>query len=293
MMEQAAVQPRARTVITPPSKSSDEALTLLFNEHSGLIYNLGLRLCGSEESAKDLVQETFLRAFRNWHTFEGRSSPATWLYTIAMRAYSRINRRRTDQPLRVAPINELLPSESDDISDIPASDDDGPLSEVLRREAKEVVYRTIGSLPLPFRMAFILKDIVEFSVKEVAEVLGIKEATVKTRVHRARLLVRKELTKHLPKRKVLPAEYSKEICLSLLHSKQSAMDRSVDFPLAHAELCSRCCSLFAELDLAHDACIELKQGRIPEHVRQLLINHLNGMQHDGQAESLRPVPLSE
>jgi RNA polymerase sigma-70 factor (ECF subfamily) len=67
------------------SMSAGEAVERLMQDHGGRIYGLGLRLCGDPEDARDLVQETFLRAYRKWDQFEGRSEPATWLYTIASR----------------------------------------------------------------------------------------------------------------------------------------------------------------------------------------------------------------
>lgn len=263
---------------TPSAKtleSADRAIPRLFQEHGGLIYNVGLRLCGTQQSAEDLVQETFLRAFRNWHKFENRANPATWLYTIATRACKRITRRRAGQPRRMQSLAELLPaSEEQEIPELP-SEEDGPLDEVLRRETEEIVHRALANLPFNFRMPLILKDIVEFSVAEVAEVLGTKEATVKTRVHRARLLLRQELAKILPKRQAPPPDHSRQVCLHLLHAKQEALDRGVEFPLAAGELCSRCRSLFATLDLAHDVCLSLKRGEVPEPVRQLLLKQFD------------------
>ena len=59
------------------------ALQPLVDEYAGQLFALGVRFCGNRSEAEDLVQEVFLQAFRGWHTFEGRSSPKTWLYTIA------------------------------------------------------------------------------------------------------------------------------------------------------------------------------------------------------------------
>lgn len=277
---------KPRTPAPPATEPAEQAIPRLLETHGGLIYNLGLRMCGRKTDAEDLVQETFLRAFRKWEQFEGRAQPSTWLYTIAVRACKRIKRKRAGQPQRMQSLAELLPTPQDgEIPDLP-SDHDGPLEHVLRREAQEAVQHAITKLPPAFRMALLLKDIVEFSVEEVAQVLGIKEATVKTRVHRGRLLLRKELVKKLPKRKAPPSDHEKQVCLHLLHAKQEALDRGVEFPLATTELCSRCQSLFATLDLTHEVCLNLNRGPLPEPLHRLLLQEFK---HINQPASKRSV----
>ncbi|MCI0691979.1 RNA polymerase sigma factor [candidate division KSB1 bacterium] len=259
-----------------PGEPAEKAIPRLWEEHSRLIYNLGLRLCRSPECAQDLVQETFLRAFRNWHQFEGRSSPATWLFAIAMRTHKRVRRRL--KGYHTESLANLPPTWEEKIPDI-SFGQEGPLEEVLRHEAQETIYRAMDSLPIDFRVTLTLKSIVDFSVAEVAEVLGIKEATVKTRVHRARLLLREGLVKPPPRRQASLIEPSQQVCLDLLYANQKALDRGVEFPLASGELCSRCHVLFATLDLAYDACIKLKSGELPEPLRKLLLIEISSIEH--------------
>ena len=91
-------------------------------------------------------------------------------------------------------------------------------------------------------------------LSEVASILGVKEATIKTRVHRARLALRKTLAEDLPRRDAPHPDHSRQVCLDLLGAKQEALDRGVDFPVPPEELCTRCKSLFSTLDLTYDAC---------------------------------------
>jgi RNA polymerase sigma-70 factor (ECF subfamily) len=251
-----------------PGEPAEKAIPRLWEQHSSLIYNLGLRQCRDPECAQDLVQETFLRAFRYWHRFEGRSSPATWLFTIAMRTHKRVCRRLKGR--YTESLASLPPAWEEKIPDVSCGEE-GPLDEILRHEVQETVYRAISSLPIDFRVTLTLKSLVEFSVAEVAEVLGIKEATVKTRIHRGRLLLREGLTKPPARRKNAPLEPSHQVCLDLLYANQQALDRGVEFPLASGELCSRCGVLFATLDLAYEACSKLKSGELPEPLRKLLL----------------------
>ncbi len=248
-----------------------DAIPRLVEAHGGRLYGLGLKLCGNSEDARDLVQEIFLHAYRKWDQFEGRSDPSTWLYTIGARACQRMNRRRSGEPSRLEPLAELLPAEGDAVPDLRAR---GPLDDQLRREVGEAVERALEALPREFRLALVLKEIAELSLADVARILGIKEATVKTRVHRARLLLRKEIARSLPRRRVEAAPHPRTVCLDLLAAKQEAMDRAAPFPVSPELLCERCEALFLTLDLAHEACRDLGRDRLPPKVRRMVLERL-------------------
>jgi len=231
----------------------DLALERLMEEEGGRMYGLGIKLCGNSEEAEDLVQETFLQAFRKWDQFEGRSAPSSWLYIIAARICQRRNRLRSGEPARVESLSELLPSGQPMVASIPSSGE-SQLDEQLRREARESVDRALAKLPIHLRLPLLLKDITELSLLQIADILGLKEATVKTRVHRARLALRKELADSLPQSEAPPPDHSRKACLDLLSAKQEALDRGVEFPVPAEEFCSRCRCLISTLDLTFDAC---------------------------------------
>lgn len=253
--------------------NAQQAVSQWMEEYGGKIYGLGLRLCGSPEEAEDLVQETFLQAYRNWDRFEGRSSPSSWLFTIASRVCQRRHRRRSGEPVRMESLERLLPSGERDVPDVPDGSD-GPLDEQLRREAQEAVEAAIARIPLAFRLPLVLKDIAELSIAEIAGALGLREATVKTRVHRARLALRREMVKRLPRRPAPPPDHERRVCLDLLQAKQEALDRGADLPLAPGELCDRCRSLFSTLDLTQEACRAIGRGELPPVVRELVRRRL-------------------
>ena len=249
----------------------DLALERLMEEEGGRMYGLGMKLCGNSEEAEDLVQETFLQAFRKWDQFEGRSAPSSWLYTIAARICQRRNRLRSGEPARVESLSELLPSGQPMVATLP-SPEESQLDEQLRREAQERVDQALGSLPIHLRLPLLLKDIAELSLSQIADILGLKEATVKTRVHRGRLALRKELADSLPQRAAPPPDHSRKVCLDLLSAKQEALDRGVEFPVPPNELCSRCRSVMSTLDLTFEACRQLDLDRLPESLRQSILD---------------------
>jgi len=254
--------------VTIDTVAPEEAIPMLLDRYGDKLYRLGIRECGSEDEALDLLQDTFTIAFRKWSQFEGRSAPSSWLYSIAVRVCRRRHRRRSGEPAQMQSLDELLPARGEPIAVVPESDD--PQRAVVEREAREAVEEGIAQLPSTYRLPLVLKEIAELSVAEVAEVLGLKEATVKTRLHRARLKLRTELERILPRAVIPPADHSRQICIDLLAGKLEAMNRGVEYPLPNAELCTRCSAFFDGLDLAQRACVDLGQGEMPPAVRAIL-----------------------
>jgi predicted RNA polymerase sigma factor len=140
----------------------------------------------------------------------------------------------------------------------------------------QAVRTAIDSLPLHFRLPLVLKEIEGMSVDDVAKVLGLKPATVKTRLHRARLLVGKELSRPLPQRRAAETHDDENACLDLLWAKQEALDRGVPFPIPGDTLCERCHSVFATLDMAEEACHALGDVKLPERTRRALEQRVMG-----------------
>ncbi|MFG0292176.1 MAG: RNA polymerase sigma factor [Phycisphaerales bacterium JB050] len=246
-----------------------EAIGELVDRYAGSVYGLGLRFCGNATDAEDLVQEVFLNAQKGWDGFRGESDPKTWLYTIAARACQRMHRKKSGEPQRVASLDADLPFGDRLIAMIPSEQEDG-VQEQIRREARERVEAAIAALPEDFRVPLVLKEIVGFSVPEVARMLGLQEGTVKSRVHRARLKLREAVDAVLPRHPepAPPPAYEQRVCLDLLNAKQDALDRGVEFD--GGVICDRCRSVFASLDLTQQVCHDLAGGELPEGVRERL-----------------------
>lgn len=251
-------------------RPAKEAVAELMELQGSKIFGLGLKLCGNRADAEDLVQETFLQAFRKWDQFEGRSSPSSWLYTIAARVCQRRHRLRSGEPAHIESLDELLPSGELKVAQVPSLAESA-FDSRLRQELAAVVDRALAALPLDFRLPLVLKEIADLSVSEIAEVLAVKEATVKTRLYRARLALRKELVANLPREPAPPPDHPREVCLDLLRGKMAALDRGVSFPVAEEELCNRCRSLFSSLDLTVAACRWVHQGVLSETLRGKLL----------------------
>lgn len=132
------------------SETAEQALALLVETQGDRLYSLGIRFCGNREEAEDLVQETFLQAYKNWSQFQGRSSAATWLYTIASRVCQRFHRKKSGEPDRLESLEELLPFGESRMAVVPDGDD-GPLALKIREEGRLQIEAAIAALPIEFR----------------------------------------------------------------------------------------------------------------------------------------------
>ena len=237
------------------------AVGRLFEEHGARLYRLGVRFCGNADEAHDLVQDVFLQAFRSWKQFDGRSSPSTWLYTIAARRCQRRHRRRAGEPASITSLSSLAPSPHDRIVYI--ASDSNPFDDAVRQQLQDRVASAVAELPPQMRLPLVLAEIAEIPLNDVARVLGLKLGTVKSRVHRARLAVRDRIAAGLPSRPAPAIDHDHRFCQDLLQAKQEALDRDVPLLVSDSDLCDRCKSLFATLDLSRDVCRLLAHGEIP------------------------------
>ena len=119
----------------------------LYRDHVDLIYRYAHRLCGETESAKDLVQETFLNAYRGLKDFRGEAKVSTWLYTIASRACMRMRRKRKGQPEHELSLDEFVPtSEGEFHLQIPM-DGLSPEEALQNKELRQALDQAIDKLP--------------------------------------------------------------------------------------------------------------------------------------------------
>jgi RNA polymerase sigma-70 factor (ECF subfamily) len=158
------------------------------------MYRFANRLCGETEAAKDLVQETFLNAYRGFKQFRGDAQVSTWLYTIASRACLRMRRRRKGAPERELSLDEFVPtSEGEFRLQVPV-EGLSPEEALQNKQLRQALDDAINKLPKKYKMVLVLRDMEGLSAKEVGTIMGLNERAVKSRLHRARLFVRRELS---------------------------------------------------------------------------------------------------
>ncbi len=163
-------------------------------EHMGSLYTAALRMTRNRADAEDLVQETYLKAYRAFHTFEEGTNLKAWLYRILTNTYINAYRAKKRRPEQ---------AEVEDVEDLylyhrlggleAAASGHSAEEEVLDHFTESEVKEAIEALPEQFRVAVLLADVEGFSYKEIAEILDIPIGTVMSRLHRGRRALQKAL----------------------------------------------------------------------------------------------------
>lgn len=164
----------------------------LVEAYSPMIYRLGMKMLADSQDAEDILQETFIKAYKHLEDFDGRSSLSTWLYRIATNEALMLLRRK-----RPEAISFDQPGQGDDDLQEPLQIVDWcclPEEEFMSAETRAQLDAAVAKLPPSLRLVFLLRDVAGLSTRETAEVLNLSEMAVKTRLSRARLRLREELT---------------------------------------------------------------------------------------------------
>src|SRR5437868_9113188 len=203
-MRQAQKPNIAPQIVTPGTSDTDlvrralardeAAVRAIMQANNRRLYRLARGILRNDGEAEDVVQETYARAFTHLESFRGDSSLATWLSRIAMNeALGRLRRQRPGVEWSSLPEGVLEAQ----IIQFPLASADDPEKSVAQREIQRVVEQAIDELPEAFRLVFITRLIEGMNVEETAEILGLKAETVKTRLHRARNLLRDNVEKKI------------------------------------------------------------------------------------------------
>ncbi len=156
--------------------------------HSDRLFAVVVRFTADPVEAEDVMQEAFTRAWRSIGRFQGRSAFFTWLYRIGINEAKRRAERRPS-PGKEIPIDESPLAEAPDWSQAPEL-------KAAHRETARFLEETIRRLPLDYRTPLVLRDVEGLSTREAAEVMELSEAAFKSRLHRARMTVRRKLDEH-------------------------------------------------------------------------------------------------
>jgi len=173
-----------------------DAFRVIMRRHNRRLYRVARAVVRDDSEAEDVVQEAYFRAFANLANFRGDSSLATWLTRIALNeALGRLRRQRP-----AVELSTLDAQSQDETHVIPfplMAANCNPERIVAQREIRRLMERAIDDLPEIFRIVFVMREIEELSTEETAGFLNLPQATVKTRLHRARRLLRQALDEQL------------------------------------------------------------------------------------------------
>ncbi|MBI3466429.1 MAG: sigma-70 family RNA polymerase sigma factor [Planctomycetes bacterium] len=167
----------------------------IMQDHAPRVYNVALRMLGNVEDAQDLTQEVFLKVFQKLDEFRGESALGTWIYRIAVNAALEYRERRARLPQSLGdPFEDFLEDGRHARSVRQWRDD--PVQAVLDEEARQMVEKAIAELPDSYREVYVLSDVEKLPVEEVSQLLSLSIPGMKSRLHRARLMLRKKLAPH-------------------------------------------------------------------------------------------------
>lgn len=181
-------------------KKSQEGDYLSFEElvkrYEKKIYNLAYRIMGNKEDASDVLQETFLQAFKKLSGFKGKAKFSTWLYRIAVNIC--LMRKRKRKKMKTVSLDIPILTKKEDEIKRELRDDwsESPLATLENEEVKKTLSEAIGLLPEEYRTVFLLRGLNGLSNQEVAKALKISLPAVKSRLHRARLFLRDKLSQY-------------------------------------------------------------------------------------------------
>jgi RNA polymerase sigma-70 factor (ECF subfamily) len=185
-MRPAATDPEAALVRR--ARAGDRAaFEELVRRHADRLYAVVLRFVADAGEAEEVTQETFLRAWRSIERFEGRSRFFTWLYRIGINEAKRRAARRP--PATVVSLDDEPIPEAPDWSEAPET-------RLRQNDLRRLLEDAIRELPIEYRATIILRDVEGLSTQEAAEVMELGEAAFKSRLHRARLAVRRALDEY-------------------------------------------------------------------------------------------------
>jgi RNA polymerase sigma-70 factor (ECF subfamily) len=241
------------------------ALEELLVRHQPRIYRFGLKLCRDPEDARDVLQDTLLAMARTIRDFRGASSVSTWLYAIA-RSFCIKKRRRS----------KFAPPVEESLEAIPASERDrlqcagpGPEEDLAGREVEDALDRAIASLDPMYREVLVLRDVEGLTAPEVGEVLGLRVEAVKSRLHRARAMVRETVAPLLGVTEEPPASDCPDIVTIFSGHLEGDIGPDLCARMEeHLKRCARCRGTCESLKRTLALCQASDAREVPEDVQK-------------------------
>jgi RNA polymerase sigma-70 factor, ECF subfamily len=245
--------------------SLEQALTLL----QRTVFSFSMRVCGQREDAEDTMQEVLVKSVPHLPKFDSPKALVVWLYKVAKNRCLMSRRRSKFAPNRDLSLEELMP----DRKEMERLSGDGSINPemfAIRSEEARLLRAAIQKLPPPYRIVLVLRDMEGLTDEEVAEITGLRAGTVRVRLHRARLFVRKELMKGrtwnlsrcaptAPSPSAIPGQPRPAGCKAMFAELSNYLDEQLDGSLCeelekHLANCHPCQAFLAGLEATIREC---------------------------------------
>ncbi len=277
------------------SKSLEEALVLL----QKTVFSFSMKVCGQRQDAEDTMQEVLLKSVLNLPKFDNPKALMVWLYKVAKNRCLMSRRKSKFAPKQDLSLEQLMPDRQE-LQKLSGGPDGTPETSLLRRENAKRLREAVQKLPPDYRLILVLHDMEELSDGDVAEITGLRLGTIRVRLHRARLFVRKELAKqdrHRMRRE--PAKPSGKIhlssqpgqrrCKEMFAELSNYLDDELDDSLCeelekHMDGCEPCKAFLSSLEKSIQQCRiapnESPDPRIAARLRRELLSEYHGLMAD-------------
>jgi RNA polymerase sigma-70 factor (ECF subfamily) len=282
----------------------EEAIGLL----QKTVYSFSMKVCGHPEDAEDTMQEVLFRSLPHLAKIKEPRALAVWLYTVTRNRCWRMRRKSASAPTQMVALDELMPDEAE-LGRLLADAAESPEGNAVQSEQTNLLHQAVLGIPAPLRMVLVLHDMEELDTEQVAAILGLQAGTVRVRLHRARLSVRKQMAKMLDKpisRKVGARRATRNKtaiassnerppeCRELFANLSDYMDGRIEAPSCdqmreHIEACPACVAFLRELRTAIDRCRALDipcDSAVAPRLRSILTQEYLRMLGMGAAKTL-------
>lgn len=266
----------------------EQALALLQNT----VFSFSMRVCGQREDAEDTMQEVLVKSVPHLPKFDSPKALVVWLYKVAKNRCLMSRRRSKFAPKEDLSLEELMPDRQE-LERLSGNGSINPETFAIRSEEAARLRQAIQRLPPPYRIVLVLRDMEGLTDEEVAEITGLRSGTVRVRLHRARLFVRKELVKGWkpqPGRRVESASSRATAnaqprpvrCKAMFAELSNYLDEQLDDSLCeelekHLDGCGPCQAFLASLEATIEQCrrspAECASGKRAVSVRKELMKN--------------------
>lgn len=241
----------------------DEALALLQNT----VFSFSMRVCGQREDAEDTMQEVLLKSVPYLPKFDSPKALVVWLYKVAKNRCLMSRRKSKFAPAHELSLDELMPDRKQ-LEQLTVDGRIDPEAFAIRSDEASRLRKAIQKLPSPYRIVLVLRDMEGLTDEEVGEITGLRPGTVRVRLHRARLFVRKELMKlwkpraaATPSASIAKTENSQRPagCKAMFAELSNYLDEQLDDSLCddierHMSGCEPCKVFLATLEATINEC---------------------------------------
>jgi RNA polymerase sigma-70 factor (ECF subfamily) len=252
----------------------EEAIGLLQNT----VYSFSMKVCGHRQDAEDTMQEVLSGSLGDLAKLQDPQALALWLYTVTRNRCWRMRRKAASAPRHILSLDELMPDEAE-LGRMLRDAAESPENQLLHAEQHHLLHQAVLHIPVQLRIVLVLHDMEELTTEQVAQILDLQPGTVRVRLHRARLSVRKEMNRMLeaaPSQTTAPERDRTKSkgkrtkdgqrpaeCRELFSNLSEYLDgrvepRSCEEMRGHIEACPACVAFLRNLRVAIDRCRSLE-----------------------------------